>query len=97
MQVISASRVATPELEDGTPELGDGTPELGDGIPELGDGIPERQVGLWDLFISCPLHFFPFSLSSACLHPLFLCVLFHSCSSNPQEFGKTLVHECPIF
>ena len=53
-------------------------------------------TGRRDIFFSCPLCFFPYSRLS--LITSFFCffILFHSCCSHAQVFGKLLVHEFPI-
>ena len=45
------------------------------------------------LFFFVLLDLFPYILSSLCFSVF---VLFHSCSSHAQVFGKTLVHESHI-
>ena len=52
----------------------------------------DRLSGL----LSCPLYFSPYSRLSSYRLPLSI-VLFQSCCSHARVFGKTLVHEFPIF
>ena len=56
----------------------------------------ELYVGHRDFF-SCPLYFFPY-INLSLFTFFFLCffVVFHSCCSHSQVYGKTLVHEFPI-
>ena len=51
-------------------------------------------IGHRDFFLSCPLCFCPYS--RLCPYLLHLFILFHSCCSHAQVFGKTLANEFPI-
>ena len=46
-------------------------------------------------FLSCPLYFFPYSRFPFSFFACFF-ILFHSCCSLVQVFGKTLLYELPI-
>ena len=55
--------------------------------------LPRATIGLWDFFMLCRFHVFPYSLFISCLR----CVCLLSHFLFPCVFGTTLVHEFHIF
>ena len=72
--------------------LGDSSTDSGSGDFSE-NGRPELQFGRLDLIFPCPLYFFLFLLFSACLLPLFHCLI--SCLLYPHMcvFRRTRVRD----